>query len=250
MQSFIINVILQITATLAALVQNYPPNPLNLCYYSSSNNYSAPICPTTAPLAKQDAVPQPRLEPKIIEDTNKTTKRPKPAPTLQIDQISKPEKDKKSPIDTVINQNPELGNKIRKIFEYNGIMPPWDPLKDLSDLSHQRLPNPNMLYTKMKDILKVFESLKEMISDELLKIETYVKRDKFYLKEYQERLERNLERMKKYMGKIKKTSSEAVKSEYIRKFNEIHSETRETVVCYQKLKKWLMEILSYFKVLF
>lgn len=157
---------------------------------------------------------------------------------------------KVTPVDRITTIDPSLGKKLREIFEYNGIVPPWNHLRDFEDQNQQNMPDPCMLYVKMKDILKVFESLKEMISDELLKIETYVKRAKSYLKEDQERLERNLEKMKKYLRKIRCAKTLSNKQEYAEKFKQIHEDTKSTVAAFQKLKNWLTKTLSYFKMLF
>jgi hypothetical protein len=107
-----------------------------------------------------------------------------------------------------------------------------------------------MLYRRVRDILKVFESLKELISEELLKIETYVKRAKEYLREDNDKLRRNLEIMMNYMKKIKKTRVNSIKNDYMKKFNDIHAQTQETIDSYKKLKLWLIATLSSFKQLF
>lgn len=197
-----------------------------------------------APVPEQNAqVPQPQpqqpqyapLQAKPVKVTTKITEGPKPD---------------KSPLDRLIEMSPDLGKKIKKVFEYNGIADPWPQFTDILSADQHKLPDPCMLYTKMKDVLKVFESLKEMISDELLKIETYVKRAKSYLKEDQEKLKRDIDRMEKYMDKIKKAQIGTVKTEYAKKFTETHAKAADEIEQYQRLKKWLVCTLNYFKALF
>lgn len=237
-------------AEMAVGAHNYDygsrPNPATSNYYYTPSYYTQPtflgnIQPQAMPLQKplaNENLPQKTLG-----------RAPTTVPKIKSTTIKVSEK-RESPLDILIKDHPEIGNKLKKIFEYNGIMPPWNPLKDLSSLEQQRLPDSCMLYVKMKDILKVFESLKEMIADELLKVETYVKRAKAYLREKREKLERNLDRMKRYMKKIKKSKSDSVKAEYARKFREIQADTRKTMEEYQSLKKWMVSTLNNFKTLF
>lgn len=173
-----------------------------------------------------------------------------PMPMAPIPVGAQPNRGTQSALDKIIETSPKLGEELKKIFEYHGIPSPWNPLKDLSSLNQQTMPDPRMLYVKIRDVLKVFESLKEMISDELLKVETYVKRAKSYLKENQEKLTHSLERMKTYMEKIKSTKFDTVKNEYAIKFNEIRQETQETIDRHQKVKKWLQDVAQSFKTLF
>lgn len=235
-------------ASVSARSYNYGggPNPAASNYYYTPGYYTQPafadnIQPQAMPLQKNAAGENaPQKAPGYA---------PLTAPKIKSTTVKVSEK-RESPLDKLIKDHPEIGNKLKKIFEYNGIMPPWNPLKDLSTLEQQRLPDSCMLYVKMKDVLKVFESLKEMIADELLKVETYVKRAKAYLREKREKLERNLDRMKRYMKKIKKSKSDSVKAEYARKFREVQADTRKTMEEYQSLKKWMVSTLNNFKTLF
>lgn len=223
------------------------PNP------ASSNYYYTPGYYYTQPTFAENIQPQAVAQQKTAANENLQEKVPKCIPLTVPKTRSatrKVSERRESPLDKLIKDHPEIGNKLKKVFEYNGIMPPWDPLKDLSSLEQQRLPNSCMLYIKMKDVLKVFESLKEMIADELQKVETYVKRAKAYLCEKREKLERNCNRMKRYMKKIKKSKSPSVKAEYALKFREVHGDTRKTIMEYQCLRKWMISTLKNFKTLF
>ncbi|KAL0266105.1 UNVERIFIED_CONTAM: hypothetical protein PYX00_011821 [Menopon gallinae] len=235
----------EVAAGVVGYDYGYTSNPAADNYYAPG--YYAP--PAFTENIQQQAIPLQKpagiaeTPPKSVEYV------PITAPKIKSTTIKVNEK-RESPLDKLIKDHPEIGNKLKKIFEYNGIMPPWNPLKDLSSLEQQRLPDSCMLYMKMKDVLKVFESLKEMIADELLKVETYVKRAKAYLREKREKLERNLDRMKRYMKKIKKSKSDSVRAEYARKFREVQADTRKTMEEYQSLKKWMVGTLNNFKTLF
>lgn len=224
----------------------YTPNPSDGYYYTPPSYYTQP---TLTENIQPHAVPPQKPVGNVGSQQKNAEYVPITAPKIKNTTIKVSEK-RESPLDKLIKDHPELGNKLKKIFEYNGIMPPWNPLKDLSSLEQQRLPDSCMLYMKMKDVLKVFESLKEMIADELLKVETYVKRAKAYLREKREKLERNLDRMKRYMKKIKRSKSDTVKAEYARKFREVQADTRKTMEGYQSLKKWMVATLNNFKTLF
>lgn len=220
-------------------------NPPNGCFYPINQYTPAKCVPSGTPMPQ---MPLPQPIPQIQPAQQAVPVELKPVKvTTRITEGPKPEK---SPLDRLIEMSPDLGRKIKKVFEYNGIADPWPQFSDIVSADQHKLPDPCMLYTKMKDILKVFESLKEMISDELLKIETYVKRAKSYLKEDQEKLKRDIDRMEKYMDKIKKSQINTVKTEYAKKFTETHSKAAEEIDQYQKLKKWLVCTLNYFKALF
>lgn len=236
----------EVAAGVAGYDYGYTPNPTADNYYYTPSYYAQPAF--TENIQQQAMHPQKPIS-SVVSPPKSAEYVPITAPKIKNTTIKVSEK-RESALDKLIKDHPEIGNKLKKIFEYNGIMPPWNPLKDLSSLEQQRLPDSCMLYMKMKDVLKVFESLKEMIADELLKVETYVKRAKAYLREKREKLERNLDRMKRYMKKIKKSRSDSVRAEYARKFREVQADTRKTMEEYQNLKKWMVGTLNNFKTLF
>lgn len=217
-------------------------NPANICYYPINQNSEVKCPPNTVPMQLPPAPvlpvqpPQVTQENKPVKVTTKITEGPSPT--------------KKNPLDSIIDEYPELVKTIKSVFEYNGIADPWPQFTDILNANQHKLPDPCMLFTKMKNVLKVYESLKEMISDEMLKIETFIKRAKSYLAEDQEILKRDADRMGKYMKKIKESAMNSVRTEYAKKFTEVYSKAVEVICQYKKLKKWLESTLKNFKILF
>jgi len=112
------------------------------------------------------------------------------------------------------------------------------------------MPDPKLLYENMRNLLKIFETLKELISSELLKIEVFVKRGKAYLKEDNDLIRRNLEKMIVYLKKMKNAKDRSIKDDYSRQFYAMNAKTQEVVAQYKKLKQWLITTLNYFSQLF
>ncbi|KAK1347673.1 hypothetical protein CWI38_0964p0050 [Hamiltosporidium tvaerminnensis] len=208
---------------------------------TAPNNYNSTTTVTQQPAVKSTSTNPPQTVQVAPSNPNATKK------VTKVSVSSKPEQ---TELEKFIEKNPEVGKQLAKIFEYNGIMEPWDPVKDLLDLKQQRLPDPHTLYDRIRNMLKVFETLKELISDELVKIEIYVKRAKTYYKEDHDTLARNLAKLKKYMNKIKESHNHEVKTDYASKFNEVQNETNELMKRSQKLKQWLTTTLQSFKQLF
>jgi hypothetical protein len=153
-------------------------------------------------------------------------------------------------IDRIFESEPKLKSKIKEFFEYRGIAVPWDQFKDLYTRDQQELPDPCMMYTKIRDILKIFESLKDKIGEELFTIGIIIQRAEAYLLENQRILKRNLVEMCKYLAKMKNAKSPMSRKEYESKFMKVHSDTKCTLDRYKKIKNWLFATLSNFKMLF
>ncbi|KAF7684595.1 hypothetical protein TCON_0198 [Astathelohania contejeani] len=214
-----------------------PPPPPPGCYYT----YKIGIQPVLN-------CPQPILPP-----LTSTTSVPPATPVYSVPTLNsmlKQEPQLISPLSRAIAINPEIGHQIKQILLYGGILPPWDPIKDLLDTGHQKLPDPCGLYIQIRDFLKVFESFRELISDQLLNIEIFVKRGKNYLKEYCDKLTRSFSKLKRYLKKIKCSKFPSIKAEYAKKFNDLNQQTQMDLQAYKCLKQWKDQMKAQFKQLF
>ncbi|KRH92736.1 hypothetical protein M153_3097000673 [Pseudoloma neurophilia] len=155
-----------------------------------------------------------------------------------------------SPLSTLEKIDPNLSHELQRILSYSGIKEPWDRIKDFFDDGQRMMPDPCMLYSQMRDILKVFESLKELISDELRKIQIYVERAKMYLKEDHVKLKDQLGRMSTLLSRMKSTKDKKMQADYANGFNKVNEETQHEISEYNGLKDWLFATLTYFKKLF
>lgn len=245
---FVTLILLRSIYTQGGPIYTYDPNkghppmytqadPQTGCYYTNTQNGLVQVCPRPA---NQQPTTLPTREViasfPVMKSVVKTTSR-----------VVSP---KESPIDSLMQTNPELGDQIKRIFEYQGIAEPWDRIKDFFDNRQRLMPDPCMLYKTMRDILKVFESLKEMISDELRKIQVYVERAKMYLKEDHVKLKDQLSRMSLDLVKMKSTKDKKNQNDYANNFNKINAETQQVIASYNRLKEWLFKTLTYFKQLF
>lgn len=155
-----------------------------------------------------------------------------------------------SPLSSLEKIDPTLTKELQRILTYSGIKEPWDRIKDFFDDKQRMMPDPCMLYSQMRDILKVFESLKELISDELRKIQIYVERAKMYLKEDHVKLKDQLARMSQLLARMKSTKDKKIQADQANSFNKVNEETQGEISEYNQLKDWLFETLTYFKKLF
>lgn len=155
-----------------------------------------------------------------------------------------------SPLSSLERIDPTLTKELQRILTYSGIKEPWDRIKDFFDDKQRMMPDPCMLYSQMRDILKVFESLKELISDELRKIQIYVERAKMYLKEDHVKLKDQLARMSQLLSRMKSTKDRRIQADQANNFNKVNEETQDDINEYNRLKDWLFETLTYFKKLF
>ncbi|EPR79345.1 hypothetical protein SLOPH_1666 [Spraguea lophii 42_110] len=205
-------------------------------YCNNTNPPITPMDPRCLPYTQQNNLAPPRYLPI------------RTSPSIQ-NRIIKPPR-AGDPFKEILKTNPELSESIKKILEYSGIMTPWNQVMDFFDVNQRQMPDPYMLYMKIKDILKLLDSVKEKISEELMKVETYINRAETYAEENHKRLKRNMDQMTHYYKKIQKSKDQGVKSEYIQKFEKIKRETQGIINRYMGLKNWLFKIMAYFKQLF
>lgn len=221
--------------------KGHPPmytqaNPLTGCYYTNTQNGLVQVCPKTSTQSTGLPTREFIATFPVMKRVIKTTKKVASA--------------KESPLEALMQLNPDLAAQIKRIFEYQGIAEPWDRIKDFFDNKQRLMPDPCMLYTSMRDVLKVFESMKEIISDELRKIQVYVERAKMYLKEDHIKLKDLLSRMSLDLVKMKSTKDKKNQNDYANNFNKINAETQQVIKSYNNLKEWLFKTLTYFKRFF
>lgn len=213
-----------------------PVNPVTNCYYTNTGMGVVQVCPSSAGQATGLPTREIVTTVPVVKKVVKTTTH---VPSV-----------KESPLEMLVQTNPDLGRAIKRIFEYEGIAEPWDRIKDFWDNKQRLMPDPCMLYKKMRDVLKVFERLKEFISDELRKIQVYVERDKMYLKEDHTKLKDLLEKMQLDLVKMKSTKDKMNQMDYANDFNNANAEAQKTIDLYTRTKEWLYQILEYFHQLF
>lgn len=216
---------------------NGGPHPTNDCSLTQSGTGLVNLCPPSKMSGQTyQAVPY--------------TQQPGPVTNCTVNCKTVIKKNGNAPLSTLENMSPDLAREIQKILTYSGIKEPWDRLKDFFDDKQRMMPDPCMLYTQMRDILKIFDSLKEVISDELRKVQLYVERAKSYLKEDHFKLNDQLSKMKNVLNHLRKTNDDTLKSDYANTFNKINEETQTQIGEYKKLKEWLFDTLTAFKRLF
>merc|ERR1712176_396581 len=155
-----------------------------------------------------------------------------------------------NPLATLENIDQDLANKIKEIFQYSGIRTPWNRVKDFFDEGHMLMPDPCMLYTNVRDLLKVFEALKERISDQLRKVQTFINRSKTYLSEDRTQLNSMLGIMEQDLIKMKTTKDRSNQADYAANFNRTNQQTQKVIAGYSEMKDWLYKVLTLFKQLF
>lgn len=208
-------------------------------------NPATPYAPVITQTTSQCVKPQP--QPTQAATILKSMPSSKPLQTTKITISKKGEEDA---LEKLINSHPELGKKIKSMFEYHGIAAPWNAIHDMLTTDQQPLPDPCMLFVNIKNMLKLFETMRELISDEFEKVKVFVRRDKAYLKEDQEKIKGEIQRMENYMQKIKAAKNETVKREYAKKFTDMHGRAEKDVQEYQRLKMWLAKVLCLFQNIF
>lgn len=205
------------------------PNPENGCYLTKTDQGLVQVCPSSQPTGGKE----------ILATYSSPTK-----------VVRKGIPSNKASLESLEKVDPSLASKIQNIFKYSGIQQPWDRIKDFYDEKQRMMPDPCMLYTEMRDILKVFESLKELISNELRKIQIYVERAKMYLKEDHVKLKDLLSRMSLSLIKMKSTKDKKSQNDYANGFNKLNAETQDEITKYNQMKEWLFQVLKYFRRLF
>lgn len=231
------------------------PNPAG-CYLAQSANGLIQVCPGTPPQPQPCTINCKTTTHSEITAPNKGVPAIIQAPVQPVQPVQvqndpfKVVKKKESPLSTLEKIDPNLVNQLQRILAYNGIEQPWDRIKDFYDDKQRIMPSPCMLYKQMRDVLKVFESLKQLISDELRKIQIYVERAKMYLKEDHVKLNDQLQRMEAYLDKMRHTNDKNIKNEYAVSFENANKDTQQIIEMYNQLKDWLFKTLTCFKLLF
>lgn len=139
---------------------------------------------------------------------------------------------------------------MKQIFEYHGIVKPWDPASDFLTNEQHALPNPKAMYKTVESLLSVWESIKEKIADELLKVETYVKRAKGYMKEDYMQLGKYYERLCTIIVRLKSAKSGAKQNILSIRFTNDAQHSHDIIENFKGLKGWLLEVLCLFGTLF
>lgn len=247
-------------------VQQGPPQQQNSVQMPIQQPLPAPVqqpkiinqqpLPISSPIMMQDPNNNKTLvcTPKIIEPEVKDLITPDFNPSAnavkRITTVTVTKGDSKSPIQKIKDIDPELGRQIEKILDYNGITEPWSAYEDLISPKQHQMPDWCNMYKKVRSMFKVFESLKELISEEFLNIQRFTNRGKVYMREYADELKKNLDRMILDLKKMKVARDYSTKDEYMRKFNSIHCKTQETIVKYKKLRSWLLNTVKVFSRMF
>lgn len=145
---------------------------------------------------------------------------------------------------------PDLMKKVKEVFAYNGIMMPWDRVKDFLEDKQQPMPSPNSIYKILKEYIVLFHYITEMVSEQINTVNVYISRGKEYLKEDVNALERHLEKLKKSLRKIKADRDPTMKTEDINEFNKLNEEAQKTIARYKEMKAWLKQMINNLKQLF
>ncbi|KAM0678156.1 hypothetical protein BDAP_001168 [Binucleata daphniae] len=205
---------------------------------------------TTDPNINKNIICPPKPYEQEIKDIITPDFNPSPNAVKRITTVTVSKGDAKSPIQKIKDIDPELGKQIEKILDYNGITEPWSAYEDLVSPKQHQMPDWCNMYKKVRSMFKVFESLKELISEEFLNIQRFTNRGKVYMREYADELKKNLDRMILDLKKMKVARDYSTKDEYMRKFNLIHCKTQETIIKYKKLRSWLLNTVKVFSRMF
>lgn len=149
----------------------------------------------------------------------------------------------------LISSIPSAREKLSSFLEYNGITQPWSEIFDFNSDKQHTMPAPEPMFSKIQLLLDGLESIKEFISNELFKIEKYVRRGKAYLAENFDDLKRYHSLLKEYLRKMKAAKSVKARNEYAEKFSALRGKTEEKIKSYLSLKKWLETTVRLFGAL-
>lgn len=162
----------------------------------------------------------------------------------------RPEKSKLSPdLVRLIQSIPGASEKLSSFLEYKGITQPWPEIFDFSSDKHYGLPAPEPMFSKIQSLLNVLEDIKELLSNELFKVETYISRGKGHLCESIKKLRRYDGILKKYLKKISSAKADKSKHNYATKYTEFSEKAHEEAKSYYETKKWLQTIVTLFRSL-
>ncbi|KAM0688203.1 hypothetical protein COBT_000544 [Conglomerata obtusa] len=233
--------------------QNQPP--------AQQPNANKPYSPGTSPASPPNNANTPASKPVVCENKQEKTQqmiRELTTPNFSLTPnaikrtttVTVTKQDSESPIQKIKDIDPELGKQIEKILDYNGITEPWSAYEDLASPKQHQMPDWCNMYKKVRSMFKVFESLKELISEEFSNIQRFMNRGKVYMKEYADELKKYLDRMILDLKKMKVAKDYSTKDEYMRRFNSTHCKTQETIAKYKKLRSWLLNTIKVFSRMF
>lgn len=149
----------------------------------------------------------------------------------------------------LIQSIPGASEKLSSFLEYKGITQPWPEIFDLSSDRHYGLPAPQPMFAKIQSLMNVLEDIKELLSNELFKVETYISRGKAHLCESIKRLRRDDGILKKYLKKISSARTAKSKHNYATKYTEFSEKAHEEAESFYETKKWLQTIVALFRSL-
>lgn len=158
--------------------------------------------------------------------------------------------DKPHSLKEIEKQYPSLVSKLNQILSYNGIMVPWDRVRDFLDDTQQPMPSPKAIYNSIREMVALLHTVSEHVSDQVNKVDIYIGRAKQYLKEDRETLTHYLEKLKILLDKVKNTKDPAIRAEYMNNFNKINEKTQKKIISYKTMNSWLKEMVADLKQLF
>lgn len=162
----------------------------------------------------------------------------------------KPEQPKLSPdLVRLIQSIPGASEKLTSFLEYKGITQPWPEIFDFGSDKSYGLPAPEPMFAKIQSLLNVLEDIKELLSNELFKVETYISRGKGHLCESIKKLRRYDGILKKYLKKISSAKTTKSKHNYATKYTSFSEKAHEEAKSYYETKKWLQTIVALFRSL-
>lgn len=150
----------------------------------------------------------------------------------------------------LIRSIPTAAEKLSSFLEYNGITTPWPEIFDFTSDKQHNMPAPEPMFSKIQLLLGGLESIKEFISNELFKIEKYVRRGKAYLVENIDDLRRYHSILREYLRKMETARTAQAKNDYASKFSALHGKTQEKIKSYLELRTWLQTTVRLFRSLF
>ncbi|WEL37790.1 hypothetical protein PFJ87_01g00430 [Encephalitozoon hellem] len=210
-----------ISTTSQMVVLKNDVNPKPECYQIYQGPMQAPVCATfSQPAMTSGVVPQRTDKSKLSPDLVR-----------------------------LIQSIPGASEKLSSFLEYKGITQPWPEIFDFSSDKRYGLPAPEPMFSKIQSLLNVLEDIKELLSNELFKVETYISRGKGHLCESIKKLRRYDGILKKYLKKISTAKAARSKHNYATKYTEFSEKAHEEAKSYYETKKWLQTIVTLFRSL-
>lgn len=146
----------------------------------------------------------------------------------------------------LIQYYPEMREKLINIQNNEGIPKPWPEVLDLTSNKQHPMPPPEPIIDKLKELIKVIETLNGYISDDAHTLSVYIKRAKLYITEKRESLKRLYPMLKEVRARINAAKTPRERNAYILKFSKLDTEAQEQIESYLKLKAWVESITGAF----